>query len=296
MALAVFLNASHEAEESMRQGLPEADRPSIQIQLLGDSTQARAEALVPEMVVLPPGTYRMGCLSNDSDCGYDETPVRLITIAASFALGKYEVTYDEWGACVADGGCGGYNPAGFVASWGRGSRPVLVSWEDAQRYTVWLSEKTRLRYRLPSEAEWEYAARAGSETKYHFGDNAARLSSWGNGLDLSGWREFGRRGESVLACDDKHAFAAPVGVFPANSFGLYDMHGNVSEWVEDCWSERYSDADGAAPWLRGRCDFRVSRGGSWTNDARDLRSANRSRARPDTRSFVIGFRVALSLD
>ena len=232
----------------------------------------------PEMVVVSAGSFRMGCVSGQ-DCSDNEKPVHRVTIAAPFAVGKYDVTFAEWGACVADGGCDGYRPDDI--GWGRGNRPVInVSWNQVQTYVMWLNEKTGKTYRLLSEAEWEYVARAGSETRY----------SWGN--------EIGRNRANCRACgsrwDDEQT--APVGSFAANGFGLHDVHGNVTEWVQDCWNDNYvgAPADGSA-WEQGDCNRRVVRGGAWVGEPRFLRSARRHRVTTGYRSSGIGFRVARSL-
>ena len=230
----------------------------------------------PEMVVVPAGSFRMGCGSGQ-DCRDNEKPVHRVTIAAPFAVGKYEVTFDEWDACVADGGCDGYRPDD--AGWGRGNRPVInVSWNEVQTYAMWLSEKTGKTYRLLSEAEWEYMARAGSETAYSWGDEIGRNRANCDGCG-SRW-------------DDERT--APVGMFAGNGFGLHDVHGNVWERVQDCWNETYAGApaDGSA-WEQGDCNLRVVRGGSWYNEPWDLRSATRSLS--DHKNRLIGFRVARSL-
>ena len=233
----------------------------------------------PEMVVIPAGTFRMGCLSNDNDCYEEEFPVHEVTIR-SFALSKYEVTFDDWDACVSDGGCGGYRPDD--SGWGRGARPVInVSWEDAHSFAAWLSRVTGHAYRLPTESEWEYAARAGAETKY----------SWGNGI--------GNNQANCAGCGSQweaEMTTAPAGSFGANAFGLHDMHGNVWEWVEDCSNGNYSGApsDGSA-WPNGNCEVRVSRGGSWGDVPRDLRSASRYWLATGNRHFYYGFRVARTL-
>ena len=188
-----------------------------------------------EMVTIPAGRFRMGCVSG-RDCDNDEKPVHRVHIEQPFAMSKYEVTFAQWDACVLGGGCGGYRPDD--RGWGRGNRPVIkVSWDDAQLYVKWLSEQTGHAYRLPTEAEWEYAARAGTTTAY----------SWGN--------EVGRNFANCGACGSQwdNDRTAPVGSFVPNAFGLHDMHGNVWEWIEDCWNKGYSGAprDGGS-WRSGR--------------------------------------------
>ena len=234
----------------------------------------------PEMVVVPAGRFRMGCLSNDDYCYDREKPVHEVTIPRAFALSAHEVTFAQWDACAAAGGCNGYRPDD--EGRGRGDRPVIyVSWEDAQSYVSWLSRETGEEYRLPSEAEWEYAARAGTATKY----------SWGNEIGSN-------RGNCILEdyCGDQWKYTAPVGSFAPNAFGLYDMHGNVWEWVEDCWNGSYSGApsDGSA-WRSGNCSRRVLRGGSWLISPRALRAASRSRISTGYRDLSSGFRVARTL-
>ncbi len=231
----------------------------------------------PELVVIPAGSFRMGCVANFS-CDDDEFPVHWVTISAAFAVGKYEVTFSEWDACVESGGCR-HVPRDW--GWGRGNRPViLVSWEHAQEYVAWLSAETGFEYRLLSESEWEYAARAGTRTEYSWGreigDNRANCNDCGSPWD-----------------SDR---TAPVGSFAENSFGLHDMHGNVAEWVEDCWNESYVGApsDGSA-WRQGDCSRRVSRGGSWEDYDWFLRSASRVGPGAGRRDNDYGFRVARSV-
>ena len=225
----------------------------------------------PEMVVVLAGTFRMGCASGQ-DCRDTEKPVHRVTIAAPFAVGKYEVTFAEWG-------CYGHRPDD--EGWGRRNRPVImVNWNQAQTYATWLNEKTRKAYRLLSRAEWEYVALAGSETAY----------SWGN--------EIGRNRANCDGCGSRwdKKQTAPVGMFAGNGFGLHDVHGNVWEWVEDCWNGTYvgAPADGSA-WEQGDCNHRVVRGGSWFNLPRGLRSAHRNGFTTGSRFSGIGFRVARSL-
>ena len=230
----------------------------------------------PELVVVSEGWYMMGSLSGEAGRGGDEGPVHRVTIDRPFAVGVREVTFGEWDACVSDKGCGGYRPDD--AGWGRGPRPVVnVSWREAKAYVEWLSGETGEEYRLLSESEWEYVARAGTETRYWWGDEIGRNRANCRGC---GSRWDGRQ-------------TAPVGSFSANAFGLYDVHGNVREWVEDCWNASYAGApsDGKA-WVSGDCDWRVLRGGSWIDAPRNLRSASRNRLTTGNRNLGNGFRVA----
>ena len=243
----------------------------------------------PEMVVIPAGRFLMGCVSG-RDCDDDETLVHEVRIAQPFAMSKYEVTFAQWDACVADGGCGGYEPDDW--GWGRDNRPVIdVSWNEAQAFIDWLNAKTAGGYRLPSEAEWEYAARAGTTTQYHFGNDESQLCRYANHAD--GSTSLPWRNES---CSDGVHYVAEVGSYQPNSFGLHDMHGNVWEWVADCWNEGYAGApsDGSA-WTSGDCDTRVLRSGSWNYEPRMLRAANRSGDSVGHRFYINGFRVARTL-
>ena len=240
----------------------------------------------PEMVVIPAGSFMMGSPAGEEGRYVNEGPVHRVTIAAPFAAGKYEVTFEEWEACVAGGGCGGYRPGD--SGWGRGRRPVgNVSWEDGKEYVEWLSKKTGTEYRLLSEAEWEYAARAGTTGPFHFGTTISTdQANYGGNVTYGSGRKGVFRKRTV-----------PVGSFPANRFGLHDMHGNALEWVEDCWHKDYSRAptDGSARQSGGTCMQRVLRGGSWVNVCMDIRSANRYANVAGTRVGGIGFRVARTL-
>ena len=230
---------------------------------------------MPEMVEIPAGRFRMGCVSGRS-CESNEKPVHSVRIE-SFEMSKYEVTFEEYDAFTDATG----RERAYDQGWGRGRRPIInVSWHDAVAYTQWLSSQTGESYRLPSEAEWEYAARAGSTTKY----------SWGN--------DIGRNRANCDGCgsrwDDEKT--APVGSFRANRWGLYDVHGNVGEWVKDCYNDSYRGAptDGSA-WESGDCSRRVLRGGSWSYVPRNLRAAYRVRGTSDYRYGYLGFRVARTL-
>ena len=260
------------APEKDSSGLPPGGTFSEDLRSGGDG---------PEMVVIPAGRFRMGCLSNDDACDAGEKPDHEdeVTIGRAFALSTREVTFAQWDGCVEGGGCGGHRPED--EGWGRGDRPVInVSWEDAQSYVAWLSRETGESYRLPSESEWEYAARAGTATKHSWGNeigvNRANCDGCG-----SGW-------------DDRQT--APVGSFAPSAYGLYDMHGNVSEWVEDCWNRSYvwAPVDGDA-WESGECAKRVLRGGSSFSEPRDLRASGRGWVTSGVRDGSFGFRVARTL-
>ena len=234
--------------------------------------EQKMRQLAGEMVDIPGEIFRMGDLNGGGD--EDERPVYSVTIL-DFKLGKHEVTFAQWDACVADGGCSRYTPDD--AGWGRGNRPVInVSWNDIQGFIDWLNDKTGEHFRLPTEAEWEYTARAGSTTRY----------SWGNSIDSD-------RANCGDECGDRWSNTGPVGSFSVNPWGLYDMHGNVWEWVQDCYNDSYVGAptDGRA-WMGGDCGQRGVRGGSWNDDPKYLRSANRTRDSRSARDNMTGFRLA----
>ena len=240
----------------------------------------------PEMVVVPAGSYMMGSPSDEEDRSYDEGPAHRVSIAEPFAVGVYEVTFREWDACRHAGGCS-HNPD--EEGWGRGDRPVIdVSWNDAKEYVRWLSRETGEEYRLLSESEWEYAARAGTTGPFHFGSTISPEQANYDGNYTYG---SGRKGRYRKRTE-------PVGSFPPNAFGLHDMHGNVWEWVEDCWHDSYRGApsDGRAWTTGGDCARRVLRGGSWYLKPWSLRSANRGWDESGLRDILVGFRVARTLD
>ena len=239
----------------------------------------------PEMVVVPSGSFMMG----DSDY-----PQHRVTIDYTFAVGVYEVTFEEWDACVSAGGCGGYEADD--EGWGRGRRPVInVSWDDAWAYADWLTDRTGEEYRLLSEAEWEYVARAGTETA-HYWRESEQQCQYANGLDAAAAAAF----ESLFppaGCDDGEARTATVGRYLPNRFRLHDVLGNVSEWVEDCYAlgvERRR-SDGTA-WYDGDCSRRVYRGGSWLSHRRDLRAAANRNQQAGDRRRTHGFRLARTIN
>lgn len=235
----------------------------------------------PQMVVVPAGRFIMGSPHPwHGNSNGSEGPPHLVIIARPFAVGVYEVTFDEWNACVAEGDCNGYRPDD--SGWGRGDRPAInLSWEDAKVYTAWLSAKTSEDYRLLTESEWEYAARAGTVTRFW----------WGH--------RFGSDNANCFGCGSRwdNVQTAPVGSFLPNGFGLYDMMGNAREWVEDCWHGDYLGAsmDGEARSIAGTCGRRVTRGGAWLSPAAKMRSASRAGFLFDARHESYGFRVAKTL-
>ena len=250
-------------------------REALELLDQAEKKQPEGTPILPEMVVIPGGRFRMGCVSG-LDCQDDEKPVHQVRVA-SFALSKYEVTFEEYDRFTDATGRRRADDEG----WGRGRRPVTnVSWEDAVAYTEWLSDQTGETYSLLTEAEWEYAARAGSGTAYSWGDEIGRNRANCDGCG-SQW-------------DDEKT--APVGSFSPNAFGLYDMHGNLWEWVQDCWNDSYQGAptDGSA-WTSGNCERRVLRGGSWFDLPENLRAASRRGSTTGVRYYYYGFRVARTL-
>jgi formylglycine-generating enzyme required for sulfatase activity len=255
----------------------------------------------PEMVTIPAGEFEMGDLSGKGQI--DERPVHTVRFAEAFEMGKYEVTFDEYDLFAA--ATGRDKPAD--QGWGRGERPVInVSWKEATAYAQWLSKRTGLNYRLPSESEWEYAARAKSKTIRYWAENSkgkkdaactyanifdAKNESRLKGIYTISWGSFN--------CADEFPFTAPVGQFVGNDWALHDMLGNVWEWTQDCYTDSYegAPADGTS-WETAEdtdCSVGVVRGGSWINDPQGVRSANRYWVAPDSRGSDIGFRLARTL-
>ncbi len=229
----------------------------------------------PVMVIVPAGTFMMGAQPSERDARDSEYPRHTVTIARPFAIGRYPVTFDEYDRFCESTGKLKPNDNG----WGRYNRPVIkVSWDDARAYCTWLTEQTGQAYRLSSEAEWEYAARAGTETAYWWGEEI--------GVNQANCRNSGSQWPGKQT--------SPVGSFPANPFGLYDTSGNVWEWVQDGWHENYQAApnDGSV-WGPGGSGSRVIRGGSWVNHTGFVRCAIRDGGPPNIRDNIFGFRLVL---
>jgi formylglycine-generating enzyme required for sulfatase activity len=274
----------------------------------------------PEMVVVPAGSFRMGSPEGEADRQTEEGPQYKVTIAKPFAVGKYEVSRGEFADFVRDTGRAADDTCITIAETGKletraglsfrnpgfhqdDRHPVVcVSWEDAIAFSNWLTKRTGKTYRLLSEAEWEYAARAGSSTRYHFGDEEKSLCAYENVFDLSLKDAFKDKASTPVAdCRDGFVQTAPVGTFKPNAFGLHDMHGNVAEFVQDCWNWSYDGAptDGSA-WTTGHCvvmgdPTHVVRGGAWGSRLPFLRSASRYPTPSYYRMQMMGFRVARTL-
>ncbi len=266
----------------------------------------------PEMVVIPAGDFNMGSPSTESGHFDDEGPQHRVSVM-SFAAGKFEVTRGQFAAFVNSTGHNAGNECRMFegGKWEKRSarnwqnpdysqadnHPVVcVSWDDAKAYTAWLSRKTKHSYRLLSEAEWEYAARAGTSTSRYWGDSPDAACTYANLMDVTGMSQVpGVTGE-IHNCSDGNSHTAGVGSYTPNAFGLYDMTGNVWEWTEDCINDGYSGApsDGSA-WTTGDCERRVLRGASWLSNPERARSAVRIGVVDSVRDGHFGFRLARTL-
>jgi len=260
-----FVNHPFEREPSIF-----ISHPSPETSTELSSVTTNCLAFEPEMVIIPKGSFQMGSNKNDR-----EQPIHTVTIPKQFAMGKYPVIFAEYDYFAKQIGKDKPDDEG----WGRENRPVInVSWQDACDYAVWLSEQTGKRYRLPSEAEWEYAIRAGSKGNYYWGD--------ADEPEKYCWFDANSKDQTQL-----------VGQKNPNAFGLYDMAGNVWEWLQDTWHENYRDAPaGISPWIDGGdASYRVLHGGSWYNALGCLRSASRTWGEPSYRNYFFGFRLAQDL-
>ena len=262
----------------------------------------------PEIVAIPAGTFTMGSPASEAGRYDREGPAHPVTIARPFAIGVYEVTRDEYSrfvqatehstgdeSCLVNEGHHWEERAGW--SWrnvdfhqSMRHPAVCISWDDATAYVSWLSRRTGMDYRLPSAAEWEYAARAGKSTPWYWGDSSEEQCRNANGADRTTdfpWR---------TPCSDGHARTSLVGSFKANDFGLHDMLGNAWEWVQDCFNWSYDGAPTTGDaWEGGDCSARVMRGASWANTPKYLRAAHRAGERTTFRSDYMGFRVARTM-
>jgi formylglycine-generating enzyme required for sulfatase activity len=285
------------AQDAKTKGTVPVEKPT----LLGQLSPEQERALkppdrfkecdnCPEMVTVPAGTFVMGSPASEPSREADEGPQQQVVFGHMFAVGRAAVTFDEWNACVAEGGCNAYRPGDY--GWGRGKRPVInVSWNDAQAYVKWLSAKTGATYRLLSEAEREYVTRgctspACPSTPFWFG---AEISP-----DRANYDSRYSYNGSAKAQATRRTVATDASA--PNPFGLLQVHGNVREWVEDCWNANLSGLpqDGTAR-TTGDCSGHVVRGGSWADEPKDLRSAKRAWEVTTERQAEIGFRVARTL-
>jgi formylglycine-generating enzyme required for sulfatase activity len=239
----------------------------------------------PTMVVVPSGSFWQGAEETSSFALNKEKPRRMVTFSESFAVSVFEITMEQWDRCMSAGGCSEHPRDN---GWGRGSRPVImVSWNDAQEYVSWLNKLTGQSYRLPSESEWEYFARAGEESEWPGGD-PTRACEFGN---IAG-NETGLRWQHQNCGDPAALETLPVGSLKPNAFGIHDVIGNVAEWTLDCMNLSYLDApaDGSA-WSRGICSSRMTRGGSWFTGTREIRLSARFNLKAGDRNDFTGFRV-----
>jgi formylglycine-generating enzyme required for sulfatase activity len=249
-------------------------------------------AACPEMVVIPAGSFAMGSPEEEKGRDEDEGPVHTVTLLKPFALGRFEVTWDEWAACVKDHACEDAADEG----WGRGRRPAInMSHPQAEAYVKWLARTTGKPYRLPSESEWEYAARAGSTAATPWGADAAAACRHGNVYDRDSEAKYMFQWKP-MPCADGQVETGPAGAYAANAFGLHDMIGNVFEWTADCYLPSYAatPADGS-PNTAGPCFKRMARGGSWNIFPQWLRFAYRYGIEPVKGSNNVGVRVARDL-
>ena len=272
---------SKDALDVGRHGAPEVNSPSSS----GTDVESRSPLGI-DLVVIRPGSGKLGSPEFEQKRARFENPMRDTSIDYRFEVSKYEITFDDWAKCLNDGGCAGHQPDD--KGWGRGNRPVInVSYDDAQNFLKWLNKKSGKNYRLLSEAEWEYVARAGQD------------SPFGTGFDLSA-QHANFDGKAPYGSGAKGPYlrkTQSVGQYEPNAFGVHDMHGNVYEWVEDCWNADHSGALGdGSPRKDGDCSFRIMKGGSWVTHGYQTRAAARIRYVTDYRYDDYGFRIARTLN
>ncbi len=262
------------------------DRPAARLKRLREKN--RAKTVLPDMVVIPPGQFMIGSPDSEPKRDRNEGPQQPISIDYSFEIGRFEVTFAEWQQCVDAGGCKGYNPDD--KGWGRGDHPVTnISYNDVESYISWLNAATGESYRLPSESEWEYVARAGRDVPF----------STTSGYSISD-REANFNGEFPYGGAPKGRYlkkTVPVGSYAPNDFGVHDIHGNVYEWVADCYVAGHAGNPGDGSARRdGDCNRRIMRGGSWVTHGYQMRAAKRLRYTMDYRYDDFGFRLARTLN
>jgi len=281
---------TRDAYQAYIDAFPQGDRLAAALEAIDDLTLRPGKVFrdcagCPDMMVLPAGSFWQGSDENSPLALKKETPRRMVSFQQPFAIGVFEVTFEQWDRCVAAGACS-TNPDDN--GWGRGRRPVMgVSWNDALEFTEWLSNETGQRYGLPSESQWEYAARAGEEGDWQ-GGSASMVCAYAN---IAG-TESGFRWNHDACADTAAIQTLPVGSLEPNAFGLYDTIGNVAEWTMDCMNLSYLDApaDGSA-WSRGICSSRMTRGGSWFTGTREIRLPSRFNLKNGDRNDFTGFRV-----
>jgi len=288
-----------------------AATPSVSAQTSGPGVSFRdCPKVCPEMIRISPGSFTMGSPATEQDRRDKEGPQHQVALNYPLLAGKYDVTRDEYAAFVTEtkrpdsASCWAYDGQAFKDAPGTnwrnpgfiqtGRDPVVcVSWNDAQTYVAWLGQKTGKKYRLLSESEWEYLARANTKAARYGSNDSAKLCGYINGADLDFGKVFPQDGGVNNRCHDGYARTSPVGSFGANGFGLHDMLGNVWQWTVDCLNESYVGAptNGAA-WQIGTCSRRIRRGGSWYNLPKTLRAAMRDAVLAGNRDVTGGFRVA----
>ncbi len=254
-------------------------QPVVQ-QAMTAADQQLVDQLLGDFVDIAPGSFSMGDIRGSGDT--DELPVHTVAVSA-FAINRYEVTFEQYDLFARM--TGNEQPKD---RWGRGRRPVMdITWHDAMEFAEWLSAISGEAIRLPTEAEWEYAARAGSDNNFSFGNDSQRLCEYANIADQTttiGWRN--------KTCSDTYRTTAPVGSLKPNAFGLYDMHGNVWEWLNDCWVKDYRKAPTSSlPLAESDCSKRAQRGGSWFYGSEEARVSYRAYGNDLDKSVTLGFRL-----
>lgn len=302
-ALLLALDSSH---GYARQPAPRSN----ELQRLAAGAVFRDCAHCPELVAIAPGSLSVAATESGAERTVPDEPQRTLAIASAIGIGKYEVTRAQFAYFVREsghtvsGGCFVWSNGRYLQDAARDWRQpgfaqtdkdpvVCVNWSDAKAYTAWLTKKTGKRYRLPTEAEWEYAARAGNPGAQPWGEKASAACRYANVADASAQRKVPATASWTFhACNDRRAYTAPVGSYRPNAYGLYDMMGNVWEWTEECWQEEGRNAPANGRGRGAECSERVLRGGSWVDSPAFVRYDFRFLIGAGDRDFYIGFRVA----